>query len=349
MYCPPPMPAIVNRPSESVRARCGPGVATTSTLRSGRSAESRTTPRKVPPPCAASVAGSKTNEQRDTADKRIARNLRGGVDDRANWGPDDRELRATGTNRSPVAARARRTLLSISRDRRATMSIREDLELLDQTQHELDFLGEELEETHGIDRRDFVFWSLVTAAASTFGFGASALAQAPAAAARCRTAASGAASAARQRRAGLVDVPAVSRRHRRADGKAHQRARRRGLPARDVRRPAVDRQGADRSRRDRVPPSAPSLRAHQGPSYHVDAAHADLPRPHQAAGSDAALRRHDHGRPGDGRSGKGRRRPQGGQVSRPAARHPVRREGPLLGEGRAHDVGLEGFREPRHR
>ena len=40
------------------------------------------------------------------------------------------------------------------------MSIREDLELLDQTQHELEFLGEELEETHGIDRRDFVFWSL---------------------------------------------------------------------------------------------------------------------------------------------------------------------------------------------
>jgi Asp-tRNA(Asn)/Glu-tRNA(Gln) amidotransferase A subunit family amidase len=59
------------------------------------------------------------------------------------------------------------------------MSIREDLELLDQTQHELEFLGEEMEETHGIDRRDFVFWSLVTAAASTFGFGAGALAQAP--------------------------------------------------------------------------------------------------------------------------------------------------------------------------
>jgi hypothetical protein len=59
------------------------------------------------------------------------------------------------------------------------MSIREDLELLDQTQHELEFLGEELEETHGIDRRDFMFWSLVTAAASTFGFGARALAQAP--------------------------------------------------------------------------------------------------------------------------------------------------------------------------
>ena len=62
------------------------------------------------------------------------------------------------------------------------MSIREDLEFLDQTQHELEFLGDEMEETHGIDRRDFVFWSLVTAAASTFGFGARALAQAPTAA-----------------------------------------------------------------------------------------------------------------------------------------------------------------------
>ncbi len=63
------------------------------------------------------------------------------------------------------------------------MSIREDIEFLDQTQHELEFLGEELEETQGIDRRDFVFWSLATAAATTFGFGSRALAQAPATAA----------------------------------------------------------------------------------------------------------------------------------------------------------------------
>ena len=63
------------------------------------------------------------------------------------------------------------------------MSIREDLEFLDQTQHEFELLGEELEETQGIDRRDFVFWSLATAAATTFGFGARALAQAPATAA----------------------------------------------------------------------------------------------------------------------------------------------------------------------
>ena len=57
------------------------------------------------------------------------------------------------------------------------MSIREDLELLDQTQQDLELIADEFEDGSGIDRRDFVFWSLVTAAASTFGFGARALAQ----------------------------------------------------------------------------------------------------------------------------------------------------------------------------
>jgi len=56
------------------------------------------------------------------------------------------------------------------------MSIREDLELLDQTQQDLELIADEFEES-GIDRRDFVFWSLVTAAAGTFGFGARAIAQ----------------------------------------------------------------------------------------------------------------------------------------------------------------------------
>ena len=230
------------------------------------------------------------------------------------------------------------------------MSIREDLELLDQTQHELEFLGEELEETHGIDRRDFVFWSLVTAAASTFGFGAQ------------RT---------RDRR-----------RPPRRGGDAPQAA---PLPPLGNGEPVswtfqpyhegtgalmeklINERGAAAFQRatfvvepwtGKVPTDPNEiafLPAHRlsalikAPSHHVDAAHADLSRPHQAARSDAALRRDDHGRPGDGRSGKGRRRPQGGQVSRPAARHPVRREGPLLGEGRAHDVGLEGFRESHHR
>ena len=51
---------------------------------------------------------------------------------------------------------------------------------------------------------------------------------------------------------------------------------------------------------------------------------------------------------GAGRGRACRRRDPGWQVSRPAARHSVRREGPVLDEGHAHDVGLEGFREPRH-
>ncbi len=59
------------------------------------------------------------------------------------------------------------------------MSIREELELLDQIQADAEQVAEEMEELSGggIPRREFVFLSLVTAAASTFGFGARALAQ----------------------------------------------------------------------------------------------------------------------------------------------------------------------------
>ena len=58
--------------------------------------------------------------------------------------------------------------------------MRDELELLDQVQLEAEEMAGEAEELVGIDRREFVFLSLVTAAASTFGFGARALAQAPA-------------------------------------------------------------------------------------------------------------------------------------------------------------------------
>jgi len=63
------------------------------------------------------------------------------------------------------------------------MSINEDLELLDQFETDLRDVAGEIEETSGIDRRDFMFYSLVTAAATTFGFGSRALlAQGPTAA-----------------------------------------------------------------------------------------------------------------------------------------------------------------------
>jgi Asp-tRNA(Asn)/Glu-tRNA(Gln) amidotransferase A subunit family amidase len=59
------------------------------------------------------------------------------------------------------------------------MSIHEDLELLDQFETDLRDIAGEVEETSGIDRRDFMFYSLVTAAATTFGFGSRVLAQGP--------------------------------------------------------------------------------------------------------------------------------------------------------------------------
>lgn len=57
------------------------------------------------------------------------------------------------------------------------MSVREELEMLDQAQIDAEQMADEVEEVTGIGRREFVFMSLVGAAASTFGFGGRALAQ----------------------------------------------------------------------------------------------------------------------------------------------------------------------------
>lgn len=57
------------------------------------------------------------------------------------------------------------------------MTVRDDLELLDQVQAQAELMGEEAEELTGLARREFVFLTLASAAASTFGFGARALAQ----------------------------------------------------------------------------------------------------------------------------------------------------------------------------
>jgi Asp-tRNA(Asn)/Glu-tRNA(Gln) amidotransferase A subunit family amidase len=58
------------------------------------------------------------------------------------------------------------------------MRNRLELEFLDNVQEEAELMAEEAEDVMGLDRREFVFLSLMTAAASTFGFGARALAQA---------------------------------------------------------------------------------------------------------------------------------------------------------------------------
>jgi len=57
--------------------------------------------------------------------------------------------------------------------------MRDELELLEQFQIETEEIADGVEEMTGIDRREFVFLTLVTAAASTFGFGAKAMAQVP--------------------------------------------------------------------------------------------------------------------------------------------------------------------------
>src|SRR5215208_5751960 len=57
------------------------------------------------------------------------------------------------------------------------MTTRPELEFLDYVQDEAELMADEAEAVTGIERREFVFLSLITAAASTFGFGARALAQ----------------------------------------------------------------------------------------------------------------------------------------------------------------------------
>src|SRR5690242_12173190 len=112
------MSAITNRPSESVRARCGPGVATTSALATGLFAESRTTPRTVPCANAGEAAASKVSRVH-------------GIDGRM---PGKVSAALRGGGNPALSPAASREYAFRSPRPRAPMSIREDLELLDQTQ-----------------------------------------------------------------------------------------------------------------------------------------------------------------------------------------------------------------------
>ncbi|MFI5232584.1 MAG: amidase [Gemmatimonadales bacterium] len=58
-----------------------------------------------------------------------------------------------------------------------TMHMDDELDLLDQAEGDTERTADEMEFASDLDRRQFVFLSLVTAAATTFGFGAKALAQ----------------------------------------------------------------------------------------------------------------------------------------------------------------------------
>src|ERR1043166_10324240 len=89
------------------------------------------------------------------------------------------ESRQRGENVSDSASEGR-ARGRIHEDRGAKMTMREELELLEQIQLEVESDADQFPEFTELDRRKFVFLSLVTAAARTVGFGARALAQAPA-------------------------------------------------------------------------------------------------------------------------------------------------------------------------
>ena len=57
------------------------------------------------------------------------------------------------------------------------MSLYDELDLLDEAQHEAERAAETMRFDNDVDRRKFVFLSLATAAATTFGFGAKSVAQ----------------------------------------------------------------------------------------------------------------------------------------------------------------------------
>lgn len=96
------------------------------------------------------------------------------------------------------------------------MNVRHELELLDQVQTEAELMGEEAEELTGLARREFVFLSLVSAAASTFGFGARTGAGWRGRRGHRRTAGrtAGSTPSTRQWRADVVDLSAMARRYR---------------------------------------------------------------------------------------------------------------------------------------
>ena len=183
------------------------------------------------------------------------------------------------------------------------MPTRSELEFLEYAQDEAELIADEAEAVTGMERREFVFLSLVTAAASTFGFGARALAQGVPAAGQAPQ---------------PTPLPPLGN----------------GEPISWTFQPYPGGTGAlmEKLVRERGPaafqratftvpkwtgavPNDPEtiaflpahrlVGAHQGAQAHVDAAHAHLPRSDQAARPDAALRRDHHGRPGSGRGGAG--------------------------------------------
>ena len=83
------------------------------------------------------------------------------------WHSASRIARVTFVHRLLDDSEPQRMLRDSSLRPDPTMSVHEELAWLDQTETELADIADAVQASTGIERRDFLFWSLVTAAAST--------------------------------------------------------------------------------------------------------------------------------------------------------------------------------------
>ena len=209
-------------------------------------------------------------------------------------------------------------------------------------------------ELEGVDRRHFIFTSLITAAASTFGFGATALAQTPPPAAGGRAGGAGQGQAPPPAPLGNGEpISWTFQPYPQGTGALMEKLiRERGAAAFTRSTFTVDKwAGAVPTSGDDIaflPAHRLSalIKEKKITSTELTKIYLDRLKKFDPV---AAVRRHDHGRAGHGGSGEGRRGDQGRQIPRSAARHSVRHQGSVLDQGRAHDLGRRRFREPHHR
>ncbi len=166
-------------------------------------------------------------------------------------------------------------------------------DLLQDIETRLEPESEMVEEATGVDRREFMFMSLIAAAATTFGV--------PIARAQAG------ASAPQQPAAPAIDLgngeppasvfQAYPERHGCTDGESGEGARPSGVRPRNLFRRAMERRPVPTSDDEiaflPVHPGCP--RSSRSESDHVVAADGDLSHAHETPRSNAALRCHDHG------------------------------------------------------
>ena len=99
----------------------------------------------------------------------------------------------------------------------------------------------------------------------------------------------------------------------------------------------------------RLRSAVPPLALDRNAQAHLRAPHPHLSRPPGALRSQAALRHHAHARSGAGAGPAGRPRDRRRPLSRPAARHPLGRQGPARHRRHPHHLRRRAVPQPRAR